>query len=97
VATITAHKPEDAGEWSEEERSLLQTLIDQLSVALESARLYEETRRRALREQQAGQITSLIRETLDIDVILKTAVSELGQALGDVEVAVALSPEDIRQ
>ncbi len=36
----------------------MRTITDQISIALESARLYEDTQRRAERERLAGQITA---------------------------------------
>jgi GAF domain-containing protein len=59
----------------------MDTLIDQLEVALESARLYRETQQRAEREALVGQITTKIRSTTDPQTMLQTAVSELKQAL----------------
>ncbi len=94
IGVLDTRKPASSGRWSPEEMALLTTITDQLSVALESARLYEETQRRATREQQVGQITSLMRETLDIDTILKTTVRELGEALENVEVSVSLNLEE---
>jgi GAF domain-containing protein/HAMP domain-containing protein len=67
--------------WTQDEISLMETLGSQLSVALESARLYRETQRRAERERLAGQITAKIRASNDPKVILNTALRELRQAL----------------
>jgi len=57
-------------------------LVEQLNTALDSARLYQETRRRAERERLAGEITAKLRATNDPQVILQTAIQELRQALG---------------
>jgi hypothetical protein len=59
-------------------------------VALESARLHQDTQQRATREQLAAQVTARMRETLDMDTVLKTAVFEIGQALGLAEVEVMM-------
>ena len=81
LGTIEARKPGGALAWSEEEKAVLQSLVDQLSVALESARLYQETQRRAERERVASEITSKLRASNNPQVILQTAVQELRQAL----------------
>jgi len=100
IGVLNAHKPAGAGEWTAEETSLLETLTDQLSVALESARLHQDTQRRAARERLIGEVTARVRETLDINTILKTGVQEVRQALGLPEVVVRLvnrpsgEPED---
>lgn len=67
--------------WNQDEIDLMQTITDQLSVALEGARLYDETRRRAERERLTSEITSKVRMTNDPQTILQTAVSELRRAL----------------
>ncbi len=80
LGRLEARKP-NLEEWTEEERLLLETLVEQLGVALESARLYQETQRRAERERLAGEITARLRASNDPQVILQTAVTELRQAL----------------
>jgi GAF domain-containing protein len=67
--------------WTQDEIEFLQTLNEQLGVALESARLYEETRKRAERERLTGQITARMRASNDPNEILQTAVGELRKAL----------------
>jgi GAF domain-containing protein/HAMP domain-containing protein len=90
VGVIDAEKPDDAREWTAEEIELLTTLSDQLGTALERARLYEDTQRRAAREQLIGEVTTRMRETLDIDVVLQTAVQQMRQALRLHDVTIRL-------
>jgi GAF domain-containing protein len=90
IGHITAHKPDTQNTWTEDEISVMETLIDQLGVALESARLYQETQRRAAREQLTGEVTARIRETLDIETILRTASEEIRRAFGLPEVVIQL-------
>lgn len=68
--------------WDEDEIALVETLTEQLGAALESARLYQETQRREARERITREITEDIRRSVDMEVILKSAVSNLGEALG---------------
>jgi len=92
IGVIDAHRADSDGGWTPEQVALLETLADQLGVALESARLYQDAQRRAVREQLLGEVTARIRETLDLDTVLKTAVQETRQALGVPEVVVRLVP-----
>jgi GAF domain-containing protein len=92
IGTISAHKPDQAGTWTPEEIVLLETLAEQLGTALESARLYQDTQRRATRERLIGEVTAHMRETLDVEAVLKTAVGEVRQALGLEKVLVRLAP-----
>ena len=68
--------------WSEAEIALVEVVVEQLGLALDSARLYEDSQRRSRREQVTIEVTERIRSTLDVDTILKTAVREIGQVMG---------------
>ena len=81
VAMIHAQLPEQGGAWNEDRRSLMEALAQQLGGALESARLYRQTQRRAAREQLTIEISDRIRSSLNIDTILQTAVREIGEAM----------------
>ena len=78
---IEARKPELTGGWSQEELALITNLVDQLSVALENARLYEDTQYRAERERMLAEITTKVRATTDVNTIMQTAIFELATAL----------------
>lgn len=67
---------------SNEEQALVQAVAQQLSLKAEALRLFEETQQHVTREQLARQITDKIRASRDIESALKTAATELGQALG---------------
>ncbi len=88
----------EAGEpWTSDEVSLMETMAGQLSVALESAQLFEETQRRAGRERLIGEVTARVRETLDVDTVLQTAIREVGEALGLAEVEVRMGPGQLSE
>jgi GAF domain-containing protein len=90
LGAIRLRKRDEVGAWTEEEVRLMETIADQLGLALESARLHQDTQRRAARERLAGEITTRMRETLDIDTVLQTAIREIGEALGMAEVEVRM-------
>ncbi len=77
---IEARKPQ-ANEWSKDEQALMETLVDQLGVALENARLYEDTQKRAEQERLLSDITAKVRSSTDINMIMQTAMQELAEAL----------------
>jgi hypothetical protein len=62
-----------------------------MAFAAENLRLLEETQQRAARERLLVGITSRVRETLDVDTVLQTAIREIGQALKLAEVEVRMS------
>ena len=67
--------------WTEQEIASVKTVADQVGIALENARLLEQTMRRADRERKVLEITSKIRSTADPQAMIKTAVEELQKAL----------------
>ncbi|HBX69534.1 MAG TPA: hypothetical protein DEH25_09180 [Chloroflexi bacterium] len=90
IGHITAHKEISSDLWNRDDIATMENLSSQLSVALESARLYQDSQLRATREQITGEVTSKIRETLDIDTIIKTASDEIRKALNLPEVVIRL-------
>jgi len=70
--------------------STLQAATERLAAALESARLYEEARTRADREQSISKVATAISSSTDYDEILRTTVREVGSALSDTEVSIQI-------
>lgn len=83
----------DSGRYafSEDDIVVLETLADQIAVAVENARLFQEAVSRAEREQSVVQITSKIRQSRDIDSMMQTAVQEMRQVLGARSAVVRLA------
>ncbi|MBN1179036.1 MAG: GAF domain-containing protein [Anaerolineae bacterium] len=82
IGVIDGRKPEGSDGWMPEEIDLLQELTERLNVTLEGARLYRESQRRAAQEALVGEVTTRMRETLDVNAVLETAVQEISSALG---------------
>jgi GAF domain-containing protein len=66
---------------SPETVSLVEEVANRLALALENARLLDETRQRAQRDRLIADITAQVRASMDIERILQTAVRGLGAAL----------------
>jgi Arc/MetJ family transcription regulator len=69
-------------------------LVDQLGTALESARLYQDTQRRATREQLTRQMTEEMQRATDIDNLVQNAMQQLRAALSASRLVVHLGTED---
>jgi len=82
----------DDPEVSPETIVLVEQVAARLGAALESARLLEESRRTATREQIAAQAISGMRERLDVEAVLRNAARELRDALDLSRVSVRLAP-----
>lgn len=77
--------------WTDAETELLERMVQQMSLALESAQFYEETQIRAVRERTAREVAARMRETLDVETVLRTAAQSVRQALDLPEVVVRLA------
>ncbi|MDH4137654.1 MAG: GAF domain-containing protein, partial [Anaerolineae bacterium] len=80
-----------ASPWTAEDVAVVETVAEQVALTLENMRLFEETRRRAQREQIIREITTKMRGSIDLDTILQTTVQELAKALGTSRTFVQLS------
>src|SRR6476646_736531 len=67
--------------WKTAEVEFVQSLAQQLEIAIRQARLYEQTQRQAQREQLVNQITSQTRQSFDLETILTQAIARLLEAL----------------
>jgi len=96
IGVIQTHKTEQAGGWTEAEKIMLETIIEQIGVALDSARLYEETQIQANNERLIGEISTHMRETLDVGTVLQTAARELRSVLNLAEVEIRMGNNPIQ-
>jgi GAF domain-containing protein/HAMP domain-containing protein len=78
-------------QWSEDETDLVQAVAERMALAADNLRLVDETQRRAAREQLAGEVTARMRETLDLETVLRTAVEEMYRGLNLDEVVIRLA------
>jgi GAF domain-containing protein len=78
-------------EWTPEQKSLIESIATQAALALENARLVEESQAIAMRERLVNDVTSKIWASTTIDSILQTTVRELGRALEAAEVNIEVS------
>jgi GAF domain-containing protein/HAMP domain-containing protein len=88
IGNMRIKAPTKNRQWSSDEIALTETISERLSVALENARLFDETTRRAEREHLVSDITTKIRSTNDPQEMIKTAVEELKRALGATRVEI---------
>lgn len=93
IGILGMEDPRGTRQWAEEDRALIEAVSRQLALALENARLLEDTQRRAAREQLVGGIIARMHETLDMNTVLKTAVCEIGDALDLAKVEVRMKED----
>jgi GAF domain-containing protein len=88
---------ESAKDWTAEQRNLVEAIATQAALALENARLVEATQSTAQREHLLAEITTKVWSSATLDGILRTAVSELGTALGAEHATIELRMEDLNE
>ena len=81
-------------DWSSDEKGWVEAVATQAALALENARLLEESQQVALQERLVAEITGKIWSSNTTDGILKTVINDLGSALGATEAIIELSLED---
>ena len=97
IGMIEISKEDTGNDWNQEEIRLLEALSEQIGIALDSARLFNETQLRATTEHLIGQINSQLWETMDINSILKNAAENLRESLSLPELTIrTTSPDQIK-
>ncbi len=77
IGTIKLIRKGGITEWSERERVLVEKIADQVALALENSRLVDEAQKSSLRDQMIANISTRVRETLDVESVIRTAATEL--------------------
>ena len=74
--------------WNQDEINLAEAISERLAIALDNARLLQDSQRRAAKEQKIGDVTAKIGASINMRSMLQTAVEELGRALPGSEVVI---------
>jgi GAF domain-containing protein/HAMP domain-containing protein len=88
IGVLNIKAPTKNRKWNQEEINLVQAVSDRLALALDNARLLQESQRRALKEAKIGEVTAKIGASINMRNVLQTAVEELGRALPGSEVVI---------
>lgn len=86
IGAITLRRKNNATEWNERERLLVEKIAAQVTLALENSRLINEAQKNAQRDQLITNVSNRIRETLDTNTVIKIAAVEL-QSIFDLKEA----------
>ncbi|HSK66464.1 MAG TPA: GAF domain-containing protein, partial [Anaerolineales bacterium] len=87
-------KLEGRRDWTMEQQSLVDAVAKQAAIALENARLVNESRQVAVRERMLAEINSRIWSAATIDGVLQTVVKELGRRLDASHATIELQMDD---
>jgi len=81
LGALGLHETGGKRRWTDDEIALIEAVADQMALAIENARLLEETQRRARQERHVADISARVRSSTEVDTILRTAIRELGRTL----------------
>jgi len=85
---------EGTGDWTNDQKNLVDAVATQVAIALENARLVNESRQIAVRERMLAEISSRIWASTTIDSVLQVAIKELGRRLDASSVSIELKMDD---
>jgi GAF domain-containing protein/HAMP domain-containing protein len=88
IGVLNIRANSDDQDWSNDDMNVIEAVAERLGLALDNARLFEETSTRATRERLVADITTKIRGTNDPQEMIKTALEELKQVLGASKVEI---------
>jgi GAF domain-containing protein/HAMP domain-containing protein len=80
--------------WTDDEIALVEAVSEQMSQAIENARLFEETGRRAGREKMIAEMTRQVWASGELEGVMRTAIQELGHSLNASKVVIQLGTID---
>lgn len=83
-----------ARRWTEDEIALIEAVSEQMSLAIENARLFDETGRRAGRERIIANITQQVWASGELEKVMQTAVEQLGTQLDASKVVIRLGTKE---
>ena len=85
----------DREDWTSDELEFIEAVSNQAALALESARLLDESQKRVEREQALNRLTTQFSQTLDFDKLIQTVVRELGQLPNVTEASIHIAPQNL--
>lgn len=80
--------------WSTDEMDIINAIVERAALAIENARLLDESRRIAVKERMISDISAKIGKGTEIETILKIAVRELGTQISGAQVTVEIGDGD---
>ncbi len=94
IGVLHIKAPSKNRKWNQDEINLAQAIADRLALALDNARLLQESQRRAAKEAKIGEVSTKISASINMRNVLQTAVEELGRALPGSEVVIQFDKSD---
>jgi len=88
IGVLHIESNDQAHEWDANEISLVEAVAERAATAMENARLFQDARRRASKEQLISEASAKISSAINLENILQTTAEELERVLGGSEVLI---------
>jgi GAF domain-containing protein/HAMP domain-containing protein len=95
IGSVDVRSP-DNRPWDQDELDIVTAIIERAAIAMENARLLEESQRLASKEAKIGEVTAKISASINMRNVLQTAVEELGHALPGSEIVIQFQTDQNR-
>jgi GAF domain-containing protein len=96
IGAVDVRSP-DNRPWDQDELDIVTAIIERAAIAMENARLLEESQRLASKEAKIGEVTATLSSSINMRNVLQTAVEELGHALPGSEVMIQFHTDQNRK
>ena len=90
IGSVEVRSPENR-HWTDDELDIVNAIIDRAAIAMENARLLEDSQILATKERTISAISARISAQSEVDNLLRTAAQELGRNLPGMEVTIQLT------
>lgn len=97
IGTLKLSATDPNKTWDEDEIAIAQATAERTALAIENARLLQESQKRATKEKTIGEIATKISNSISLESIIKTAIQEIGNTLPGAEVAIQFTAESAEQ
>lgn len=97
IGVINLKRSTAQTDWTDKEQDFTEKIASQLALAIENARLLEESQRRAAREQTLNELTTRLSRSLDLETLLQNAVLELHKLPQVTDATVMITPQEMRK
>ncbi|MBN1889033.1 MAG: GAF domain-containing protein [Thermoflexales bacterium] len=97
IGTLIMERDDSSQPWTDEEMESIRAIAQQAALAMNTARLFEESQRLAARERLVNEITARIRSSITMEGVLKSAVREISQVTGASFASIDLELAEMEQ
>lgn len=97
IGVLHIEAEDSSKEWQTDEITLVEAVAERAAFAMENARLFQDARRRAAKEQLISSASSRIGSAINLENILQTTAEELERVLGGSEVLIQFQTKEAEE